>query len=94
MSDAAKLHSNPEMHLRDGRVIGTFADAIAIAIAIAIMREHESRPGVDDRDEVLHRLERAHSDKQRAGQPRPSSPGQKSWISSPHLRNPHYGRSA
>jgi hypothetical protein len=61
MLDAAKLHFNPEMHLRDGRVIGTFADAIAI------MREHESRPGVDDRDEVLHRLERAQSDEQRAG---------------------------
>jgi hypothetical protein len=28
------------------------------------MREHEARPGVDVRDEVLHRLERAGSEEQ------------------------------
>jgi hypothetical protein len=59
MSDAAKLPFNPGLRLRDGRIIATFTDAIAI------MREHESRPGVDDRDEVLHRLERAQTDQQR-----------------------------
>jgi hypothetical protein len=33
--------------------------------AITLMREHESRPGVDDRDEVLHKLERATTDQER-----------------------------
>jgi hypothetical protein len=45
----------PELHLRDGRVIRNLADAVSFA------REQESRPGVDQRDEVLHRLERAAS---------------------------------
>jgi hypothetical protein len=45
----------PELHLRDGRVIRNLADAVSFA------REQESRPGVDQRDEVLHQLERAAS---------------------------------
>ena len=49
----------PKIRLVDGRVLGSIADAIAL------MREHESRPGVDDRDEVLHRLERARNDEER-----------------------------
>jgi len=49
----------PKIRLSDGRVIGSIADAIAL------VREHESRPGVDDRDEVLHRLERARTDEER-----------------------------
>jgi hypothetical protein len=49
----------PELHLRDGRIIRTLSDAIAL------MREHEARPGVDLRDEVLHRLERAGSEGER-----------------------------
>jgi hypothetical protein len=49
----------PKIRLVDGRVVGSIADAIAL------MREHESRPGVDDRDEVLHRLERARNDTER-----------------------------
>src|SRR5258708_586354 len=49
----------PEIRLRDGRVIRSLGQAIAL------VREHESRPGVDDRDEVLHGLERAQTDKER-----------------------------
>ncbi len=57
--DAAELLIEPQLHLRDGRIIGSLADAIAL------LREHESRPGIDTRDEVLHSLERAQTDKQR-----------------------------
>ena len=56
--EPSKLLLDPKMRLVDGRVIGSFADAIAL------LREHESRPGVDDRDEVLHRLERARTDEE------------------------------
>jgi hypothetical protein len=59
MSKPAKMSIEPELHLRDGRIIRTLADAIAL------MREHEARPGVDVRDEVLHRLERAHGEAER-----------------------------
>jgi hypothetical protein len=53
MSDPNHILIQPELYLRDGRIIRSFADAIAL------LRDHEVRPGVDDRDEVLHRLERA-----------------------------------
>jgi hypothetical protein len=58
MLDAAELLIEPELALRDGRIIGSLADAIAL------LREHESRPGIDARDEVLHQLERAQTDAQ------------------------------
>ena len=45
----------PELRLIDGRIIRDLADAIAY------VREHESRPGIDQRDEVLHALERAQT---------------------------------
>ena len=45
----------PELRLIDGRIIRNLNDAIAFA------REHESRPGVDQRDEVLHAMERAQN---------------------------------
>jgi hypothetical protein len=48
----------PELRLIDGRVIRNLDDAIAFA------REHESRPGVDQRDEVLHAMERAQNQEQ------------------------------
>ena len=32
--------------------------------AISFAREQEARPGVDQRDEVLHRIERAESDEE------------------------------
>jgi hypothetical protein len=48
----------PELYMRDGRILRTLADAIAL------LREHEARPGVDVRDEVLHRLERARTDEE------------------------------
>lgn len=58
MVDPAQLLIQPHIRLRDGRVIGSIKDAIAL------LREHESRPGVDDRDEVLHRLERAQTEQE------------------------------
>jgi len=42
--------------LRDGRIVRSIGDPVAL------VREHEARPGVEDRDEVLHCLERAHTD--------------------------------
>ena len=56
MRNPAKILIVPELYMRDGRVIRSLADAIAL------LREHELRPGVDARDEVLHRLERARSE--------------------------------
>jgi hypothetical protein len=44
---------NPEIRLVDGTVIRNRGDAVRFA------RAQEPRPGVDERDEVLHRLERA-----------------------------------
>jgi hypothetical protein len=61
MESPAKLPITPELHLRDGRTIRSIADAIAL------LREHEARPGVDVRDEVLHRLERARSEQEVQG---------------------------
>lgn len=55
MKHPTKLHLQPELYMRDGRIVGTLADAIAL------LREHEARPGVDVRDEVLHSLERAQT---------------------------------
>src|SRR5215831_10866898 len=54
----------PALHLRDGRIVRSFADAVAL------VREHESRPGIDTRDEILHRLERArtHVERQAAAE--------------------------
>jgi hypothetical protein len=57
--DPNTFRIEPKIRLLDGRVIGSIANAIAL------MREHESRPGVDDRDEILHGLERARTDEQR-----------------------------
>ncbi|SRR6266516_2204467 len=42
--------------ISDGRIICDLDDGVSFA------REQESRPGVDQRDEVLHRIERAQSD--------------------------------
>jgi hypothetical protein len=58
MRNPAKLLFQRELHIRDGHVIRSVADAIAL------LREHEARPGVDARDEVLHRLERAHNEQE------------------------------
>ena len=48
-----EFYFTPELHLRDGRVVRNLADAIDFA------REQETRPGVDQRDEILHAMERA-----------------------------------
>lgn len=50
---AIEFHFTPELHLRDGRIIRHLDDAIGFA------REQETRPGVDQRDEILHAMERA-----------------------------------
>ena len=52
---ATEFYFTPELHLKDGRIIRALDDAASFA------REQEVRPGVDQRDEVLHRIERAKS---------------------------------
>jgi hypothetical protein len=59
MVDPTQIQIRPELYIRDGRIIRSLADAIAL------LRDHETRPGVDARDEVLHRLERAQTDEER-----------------------------
>ncbi|HKN08767.1 MAG TPA: hypothetical protein VJ376_04695 [Pseudomonadota bacterium] len=58
MRNPAKILIVPELTMRDGRIIRSLHDAIAL------LREHELRPGVDARDEVLHRLERARTEQE------------------------------
>ena len=50
---ATEFYFTPELHLKDGRIIRDLDDAASFA------REQEVRPGVDQRDEALHRIERA-----------------------------------
>ena len=52
---ATEFYFTPELHLKDGRIIRNLDDATSFA------REQEARPGVDQRDEVLHKMERAES---------------------------------
>ena len=52
---ATEFYFTPELLLKDGRIIRDLDDAASFA------REQEVRPGVDQRDEVLHRIERAKS---------------------------------
>jgi hypothetical protein len=52
---ATEFYFTPELRLKDGRVIRDIEDALGFA------REQEPRPGVDQRDEVLHKIERAKS---------------------------------
>ena len=54
-----EFYFTPELHLKDGRIIRDLDDAASFA------REQEVRPGVDQRDEVLHNIERA-ANKERA----------------------------
>ena len=56
MNKPVEFLISPELYTRDGRIISSIADAIAL------LRDHEARPGVDDRDEVLHGLERAKTE--------------------------------
>src|SRR5438270_3704626 len=56
MKDLTRILIRPELRLRDGRIITSIAEAIAF------VREHELRPGIDARDEILHSLERAKSE--------------------------------
>jgi hypothetical protein len=51
----SEFNFTPELRLIDGRIIRNLEDATAF------MREHEARPGVDRRDEVLHTLEHAQT---------------------------------
>lgn len=55
---ATEFYFTPELRLKDGRVIRDIADALSFA------REQETRPGVDQRDEVLHKMERAKSNEE------------------------------
>jgi hypothetical protein len=71
MVNPAEFLIEPELYLRNGHIIPSIGDAIAY------LREHEVRPGVDARDEVLHKLERAGTDRKGKQQRRHFSPGQK-----------------
>jgi hypothetical protein len=55
---AAEFYFTPELHLKDGRIIRDIDDALSFA------REQEPRPGVDQRDEVLHKIERAETEEE------------------------------
>jgi hypothetical protein len=55
---AVEFFFTPELHLRDGRIIRHLDDAIGFA------REQEVRPGVDQRDEILHAMEQAETKEQ------------------------------
>ena len=55
---AIEFYFTPELHLKDGRIIRDLDDATSFA------REQETRPGVDQRDEVLHKMEHAQSREQ------------------------------
>jgi hypothetical protein len=55
MDTQIEFNFTPELRLIDGRIIRNLDDAIAF------VREHEARPGVDRRDEVLHTIEHAHT---------------------------------
>jgi hypothetical protein len=63
---ATEFYFTPELHLKDGRIIRDLHDATAFA------REQEARPGVDQRDEVLHKMERAEGDEEAMPQHTPS----------------------
>jgi hypothetical protein len=52
---AEEFNFTPELRLIDGRIIRNIDDAASL------VREHEARPGVDQRDEVLHALEHANN---------------------------------
>jgi hypothetical protein len=54
----SEFYFTPELHLKDGRIIRNLEDAAGFA------REQEARPGVDQRDEVLHAIERAENREQ------------------------------
>ena len=55
---ATEFYFTPELRREDGRVIRDIEDALGFA------REQEARPGVDQRDEVLHKMERAKSNEE------------------------------
>src|ERR1700724_2195283 len=74
MRNPAKLLFQRALHIRDGRTIRSVADAIAL------LREHEARPGVDARDVVLHRLERAHNEQEIQQAQKLSSRGRRNWT--------------
>jgi len=71
---ATEFYFTPELHLKDGRIIRDLDDAASFA------REQEVRPGVDQRDEVLHRIERAKSKEEAHAQHIPLCDGWKSWT--------------
>ena len=58
---AIEFNFMPELHLKDGRIIRDLNDAVGFA------REQEVRPGVDQRDEVLHAIERAQTKEEAHG---------------------------
>ena len=81
-----EFYFTPELHLKDGRIIRDLEDAASFA------REHELRPGIDQRDEVLHKLERGGQTRPPMLQHTSSCDGRRNstfWISCFELcRNP------
>jgi hypothetical protein len=70
VADTSEYRLAPGLRMRDGRIIRSLADAITL------LREHESRPGIDNRDGVLHGLERAQTD----GQPQEAAAVFLAWA--------------
>ena len=64
-----------ELHLKDGRIIRDLDDAASFG------RKQEVRPGVDQRDEVLHKIECAQNKEEAMLRPTPLYDGWKSWTS-------------
>jgi hypothetical protein len=57
---AIEFYFTPELHLKDGRIIRDLEDAASF------VREQEVRPGVDQRDEILHKIEGAGAKEEEA----------------------------
>lgn len=56
MIRASEFSLDPPIRINGLRTLWTADDALAL------LREHGARPGVDDRDEVRHQLERAKTE--------------------------------
>jgi hypothetical protein len=53
MAQTSEYRIQPQLHLRDGRIIRSLGDAITL------LREHESRPGIDNREQTDEQRQKA-----------------------------------
>ena len=72
---ATQFYFTPELHLKDGRIIRDLDDAASFA------REQEVRPGVDQRDEILHKWNARRAKKTPMLQHTPFCDGWRNWTS-------------